>query len=87
MRESDLSAEEIALVQRHREEIAKAAAARNFKTKAIETALAFDHWTINTGVGLSFSTFINSFGYQDGDGKVMYEAVSRIFEAAQPLKN
>lgn len=87
MQKSDLTDEEIALVQQHRESIAKAAAARSFKTKAISTALSFDQWSIETGEGLTFSTFVNAYGYQDGDSKAMYEAVSRIFEAALPHKN
>lgn len=87
MQESDLTDDEIALVLQHREKIALAAAARVFKTKAIETALAFDHWSAETREGLTFSTFVNTFGYQDGDSKAIYEAVSRIFEAALPPKN
>ncbi len=87
MQESNLTAEEIELVQKHREAIVKAAAARSFKTKAISTALAFDRWSAETGEGLTFSTFIDSFGYQDGEGKAMYEAVSRILEAALPSQN
>jgi hypothetical protein len=82
MQESDLTDDEIALVLQHREKIALAAAARVFKTKALKTALAYDHWSAESGEGLTFSTFVNTFGYQDVDGKTMYEAVSRIFEAA-----
>ena len=87
MQESDLTDDEIALVLQHREKIALAAAARVFKTKALETALAFDHWSAETCEGLTFSTFVNTFGYHDGDSKAIYEAVSRIFEAALPPKN
>lgn len=84
MRDSDLSDEEIALVQRHRDEKANALAAQKFKSAAIATAKAFDEWSENSREGLTFSTFINSFGYQGGDGKQMYEAVSRINDAALP---
>jgi hypothetical protein len=84
MLSSELSDEEIALVRRHRDEMAKALAVQKFKSAAIATAKGFDEWSQTSGEGLSFSTFINSFGYQGGDGKQMYEAVSRIFAAALP---
>lgn len=40
-------------------------------------------WSTNTGEGLTFSTFIDSFEYQDSDHKEMYEAVKRIYAAAR----
>ena len=50
----------------------------------IATAQAFEKWSINTGAGLTFPTFVNSFGYQESDGKQMYDAVQRIQQAALP---
>lgn len=83
MNESELSDEEMQLVQKHREEKAQVIAARLFKSKAIATAHAFDRWSEETDQGLTFSTFIDTFGYQEGDGKQMYDAVVRINDAAQ----
>ncbi len=82
MRMTDLSPDEVALILRRREEQAQQEALWAFKRKAIAMAHAFDDWSATTGEGLTFSTFINNFGYQDQDGKQMYEAVQRIHEAA-----
>lgn len=79
-----LTTEEIALIQKGRDESAKHDAARAFKSKAIAVAAAFEKWSDETGDGLTFSTFIDTFGYQDSDGKQMYEAVKRIQQAAWP---
>lgn len=84
MQYSDLSAEEITLVQRHRDEKAKEANARAFKSAALATAKAFDEWSAASGELLTFSTFINSFGYDGSYGELMFKAVSRINEAALP---
>ena len=81
---NDLTDGEIALIRERRAGKAKREAARAFQRKAIATAHAFNDWSEATGEGLTFSTFINTFGYQDADGKAMYEAVERVFEAAFP---
>lgn len=78
---NDLTNDEIALIQKRRAEKAQREAARAFMRKAIATAHAFDDWSEASGEGLTFSTFINTFGYQDADGEKMYEAVKRIFDA------
>lgn len=80
----NLTADEIALIQKRRDEQAQRDADRAFKRKAIAVAAAFEKWSDETGEGLTFSTFIDTFGYQDGDGKKMYEAVKRIQQAAWP---
>ena len=80
----NLTAEEITLIQKRRDEKAQRDAARAFKSKAIAVAAAFEKWSNESGDGLTFSTFIDTFGYQDGDGKKMYEAVKRIQQAAWP---
>jgi len=82
--DSELSTEELALVRQWRAEQAQRDAAQAFQRKAIATAHAFDDWSATTGEGLTFSTFVNTFGYQDKDGKQMYEAVKRILDAAWP---
>lgn len=81
----ELSAAEVAAVLAMRAEQDAAAAQCTFQRKAIATAHAFEQWSANTGEGLTFSTFVNAFGYQDKDGKRMYEAVQRIQQAALPL--
>ncbi len=81
---NDLTPAERSLIHRHRSEQARRDAAQVFQRKAIATAHAFADWSATTGEGLTFSTFINTYGYQDRDGKQMYEAVNRIFDAAWP---
>lgn len=85
---SDLTPEEIELVQQRRNEQAQRAAAYAFQRKAIATAHAFAEWSSTEGGGLalSYSTFVDSFGYQDRDGNLMFEAVKRIHDAAWPPK-
>ena len=82
--DTELSTEELALVRQSRAEQAQRDAAQAFQRKAIATAHAFNVWSATTGEGLTVSTFINTFGYQDEDGKQMYEAVKRILDAAWP---
>lgn len=81
---NDFTADEIALIKKRRDEQAKSDAAQTFQRKAIATAHAFNEWSAQTEEGLTFSTFIDTFGYQDRDGRQMYEAVKRILEAAWP---
>lgn len=80
----DLSPEEIAVIQRRRDEQATQDARIAFQKKAISTAYSFSNWSDENGYELTFSTFINDYHYQDDDGKAMYEAVKRIQEAAWP---
>lgn len=72
------------LILARRQEEASQDAAVAFKRKAIATAHAFEEWSTTTGDNLTYSTFINTFNYQDNDGKQMYEAVKRILAAAWP---
>lgn len=78
----ELSDDEIALIRGHRAQKAQREAGRAFQRKAIATAHAFADWSEASGEGLTFSTFINTFGYQEADGQRMYDAVKRIFDAA-----
>lgn len=80
----ELSPEEIAIIQQRREEKSAQEARVGFHKKAIATAHAFSVWSDENGLGLTFSTFVNNFKYQDADGNEMYEALKRIFSAAWP---
>lgn len=79
-----LSPEETKLILERRAEQAAREEAVAFRRKAIATAHAFAGWSEEPGYTLTFSTFVNQFSYQEDDGKKMYEAVERIFEAALP---
>lgn len=79
-----LSQDEIKVIHAMREEQAAREAKYEFQRKAIATALAFEEWSAKTGYGLTFSTFVNTFGYQEEDSMPMYEAIQRIQQAALP---
>ncbi|MNF23544.1 hypothetical protein D3C87_764870 [compost metagenome] len=77
-----LSEDEKALIEKRRKEQAERDELMAFREKAVNTAAAWLAWSKEGGDGLTFSTFINQFEYQDSDGRKMYMAVSRILEAA-----
>lgn len=79
-----LSPEEAKLILERRAAQAARVEAGAFQCKAIATAHAFARWSEENDCGLTFSTFVNQFSYQENDGTKMYEAVERIFEAAWP---
>lgn len=80
----NLSQEERAAIEKMRAEKAVTRAADDFQRRAIATAHAFLKWSKKTDDGLTFSTFVNTFGYQNDDMRQMYEAVARIFDSARP---
>lgn len=80
-----LTSEEIALIEHHRSERARIDTAQTFQRKAIATAHAFSEWAEQDGAGLTFSTFVNAFNYEGEDLRKMYDAVSRILDAAWVL--
>ncbi len=78
-----LTDDEIALIRERRAKKAQREAVRAFQHKAIATAHAFADWSEASGEGLTFSTFINTFGYQEADGQRMYDAVNRGLKKAK----
>lgn len=80
----DLTQDELELIQKRRAAQADAEARRVFKSKAIATAAAFEAWSQESDLGLTFSTIVNTFCYQDSDAEIMFEAVQRIHKAAWP---
>lgn len=77
-----LSSEEWEVVKRMRAQKEKEKFRAAFRRKAIALALAFEDWSENTGEGLTFSTFVNTFGYQGNDAYQMFSALQGIREAA-----
>lgn len=77
-----LTQEEISIIQRHRSENDRLRDRAAFQSKVITTAHAWVEWSNDTGQGLTFSTFVNAFGYQDLDGRRMFEAVQSVLDAA-----
>ncbi|MDQ8951965.1 hypothetical protein RFH42_03225 [Acinetobacter rudis] len=80
-----LTPEERQLIISRREKAAQKLALEKFQEKALDVANHWVKWSKKNGEGLSFSTFVNSFNYQDGDGKRMYTAVKKILETVYQL--
>lgn len=82
MEHINLTDEELALVTARRLSQAKEDAAETFRLKALKVAYEFSEWSAKEGYGLTFSTFVNSFSYQDDDAQKMYTVVKRILNAS-----
>lgn len=78
----NLSEEEQQIIRKHREEKARVQRTLDFRLKSIRVAGDFEKWMQENGQGNSYSTFINTFNYQETDGHVMHEHVTRILQAA-----
>ena len=61
-----------------REAEAKRFADLRFQIKVIKTAGKAWEWSIRNDSGLTFSTFVNEFGYQENDASQVYEAVDSL---------
>lgn len=80
----DITKEELEIIQKRREEELKKLRRLEFQRRSISVAGEFIRWSDLNNEGLTYSTFINNFGYQENDGRAMYEAVARILEASYP---
>lgn len=85
MKSIRLTPEERRLILLRREEAAKKLALEKFQEKALCVANRFVKWSRKSGSGLTHSTFVNEFNYQDDDGKHMYTAVQVIIETVYQL--
>jgi hypothetical protein len=77
-----LSKDELEIIQKRRDEKAKAEFKIKYRIKALETARNYDVWLRENGRGSSYSTFVNEFGYEDDDSSFMYKVVKEILETA-----
>lgn len=73
-----LTDDEWALVKKLRAEKAAAEKAEEFRMFTAETAAQFFRYLDQAGMGPSFSEFVNGFGYEGEDGKLVYEYVLHI---------
>ncbi|MDQ8954555.1 hypothetical protein RFH42_16520 [Acinetobacter rudis] len=78
MKSIRLTPEERQLIISRREKNAQKLALEKFQEKALDVANRWVKWSKKNGEGLTFSTFVNSFNYQDGDGEQIYAAVQAI---------
>ncbi|MDQ8937032.1 hypothetical protein [Acinetobacter rudis] len=81
MKSIRLTTEERQFILARREKIAQKLALEKFQEKALDVANRWVKWSKKNGEGLTFSTFVNSFNYQDGDGEQIYAAVQVILGA------
>lgn len=74
----DLTEEEVQIIVRRRDEEAAVRARQEFLLSTAETAALFFRYLDRAGMEPSFSEFVNSFGYQGGDARLVYELVLGI---------
>lgn len=75
-----LSDEEWNLIKQRRAETAAALKEEEFRMSVAETAAQFFRYLNQAGMNPSFSEFVNSFGYEEEDGKRVYDLVIQIRE-------
>lgn len=75
-----LSDEEWNLIKQRRVETAAALKEEEFRMSVAETAAQFFRYLDQAGMHPSFSEFVNGFGYEEEDGKRVYDLVIQIRE-------
>jgi transcriptional regulator with XRE-family HTH domain len=78
-----LTEAELKIVESHRADIKAKKDKEAFIDKALEVAHKFRKWSKESGEKLTFSTFVNSFNYQDSDANKMHSALVKIFDAVE----
>lgn len=79
-----LSEEEVALVMKHRAAAAAIDEAHLFRINVIKQAAAWLEYSGRTGESLTFSAFVNGFGYVASDCKPVYRHLHKVLKAAYP---
>lgn len=82
--ELTLSDEEKLLILKRRAAIAAMAADEKFRCNVIQQAAAWLEYSGRTGEGLTFSTFVNNFGYEHKDCQAVYRHLEMVLKAAHP---
>lgn len=77
------SSHELEIIEKHRIEIKALADKSAFIDKALEVANKFRKYSKESGEELTFSSFVNSFNYQESDANKMYSALAKIFDALE----
>lgn len=86
METMELTQDEIALVTKHRQQKEARAQQDVLTLYCLETAAKFEAWRQTGGYGMSYSTFLNDFEYQDVVGlnhKVVFERVCLLLKIAR----
>ena len=74
----DLTEEEFQLITKRRADEAAARQMEVFLISVAETAAHFFRYLDNVGMGPSFSEFVNGFGYEGEQQKLVYEYVLQV---------
>lgn len=77
----DLDDTELALISKHRAEVAKQKRNLQRRLNVLEVSLQFEGWLQKNDLTPSFSDFVNQFGYQGSDARIMYEQYLKVSEA------
>jgi hypothetical protein len=77
-----LNAEERALIESRRAAIKQAKANQALTLKALKVASQYAIWLNKHRQSDSFSTFVNSFGYQEPNGHAMHIIVAELLKVA-----
>ena len=82
----ELTDSEARIILERRAEEAHAEKTDAFREKALNVANNFLIWSYKEGYAPTFSTFVNQFGYDNLDCKIMYEAVKKIWDLVHTLE-
>jgi hypothetical protein len=80
-----LDAEERALIERRRADIRQVKENQALALKALKVASNYATWLKKHGQSDSFSTFIDSFGYQEPNGHAMHRVVAELLKVAATI--
>ena len=87
-----LTEEETAIVLAHRAQKAAEVARVAYLQKVADHTAKFYAWSQREGQGLTFSTFVNTYGYDEPDSRRVFEAVCSMLnpletEVSDPAAN
>jgi hypothetical protein len=80
-----LNAEERALIEGRRAEKKKLVEHEAQAREALQVASRYARWLRTEGASNSYSSFINSFGYQKPQGREMYRVVTELLAVADTI--
>lgn len=79
-----LSEDEKALVLKYRAAAAAIDQMEQFRRNVIQQAAAWLEYSERTGEELTFSSFVNGFGYEARDCQAVYRHLEMVLQAAHP---
>lgn len=83
MNNLNLTQDEINLILRNREIAEQKRKVYEFHKRAIKTAYEWLEWSEKEGMGLTFSTFVNEFGFDELGAGEYYRAIIDILECVK----